>query len=163
MKIKLEKIKAELEANNGYCEFKVGGKAFYFEDLNWCIQGGMLIRGKKEQAIMIFSTVESVNTKAIQIIAEGSIAMLKKEQFSLERASIHHVASRKGYCNASEIGSTTPYHGRFGIGYIKVLGRYHGSSNYTAIAYYTLSDADIEIHDSITHNTNVRKLLKSTK
>lgn len=50
----------------------------------------------------------------------------------------HHTASEKGYTRLSDIGTYRPYVGRFGTGFIEVLGKYYGSSHYRKIRYWVV-------------------------
>lgn len=61
-----------------------------------------------------------------------AINMMKRYGYRL-----HHTASERGYCAAGDPGNKSRYRGRFGKGWIVVLGKYRGSNQYTEIAYYT--------------------------
>lgn len=42
---------------------------------------------------------------------------------------LHHTACRRGYIRADELGTVLPYKGRFGEGYIRLIGmHYHFGS-----------------------------------
>lgn len=49
---------------------------------------------------------------------------------------LHHTASQRGYCAAGEAGNKERYNGRFGRGWIVILGKYRESNQYTEIGYY---------------------------
>ena len=53
---------------------------------------------------------------------------------------LHHKASRRGYTRVADIGKIIPYKGRFGTGYIMLLGQHFRNGKYSTqyedIAYY---------------------------
>lgn len=62
---------------------------------------------------------------------QETIAELTKQGYKR-----HHEASCRGYCKVGSIGNALKYDGKFGTGYIVVLGRHNESTSFTQIAYY---------------------------
>lgn len=53
----------------------------------------------------------------------------------------HHDASRRGYVRVSDIGKILPYEGKFGCGYIELIGRHNNSTYYKSIRYWIKKEA----------------------
>lgn len=62
---------------------------------------------------------------------QGTITELEDQGYKK-----HHEASRLGYCHVGSIGEKQKYTGKFGSGYIVLLGRHNESTSFTRIAYY---------------------------
>lgn len=70
--------------------------------------------------------------KTVKTNLEKSENLMKRYGYTL-----HHYASRRGYCYAGMEGQRERYAGRFGRGWVVIVGKLNGSNNYTQIAYYT--------------------------